>query len=395
MKKISKLLSYFFAVGGITATIAFVNAQNMPDRAAASYMGRTKDRVCVQVVAPAISPEGICKDFPTPCDIPEGWKKVSQCSGSDTALPAPPSYELPADSPKIKPIIPIIGDNIETDLRQELSIRETRGWIICKELDRCPLSEAKNSPEVSIKSAKITEIGTDYLKISVFGYIYRANISSAKIVRASETILSIKELSIGDIVNVTGFLDIGDNYLINAATIRNVSIARKQDIFTGVAGNIILPDAFILKTNTDTGTGKSLTVVVGADTQIIKTGMPYSCKSSLCPLMMRPDLVETKGSFSDLKTGMQVMVRGIFNKTALKVEARLIILKGYAATEVNGGQTREGTVKPETGVIDPKAKENRIETKGIGISNESLSAPLATQAPKAGFWDRIMNWFGR
>ena len=34
---------------------------------------------CVQVITPAISPEGICKNFPTPCDVPTGWKKVEKC----------------------------------------------------------------------------------------------------------------------------------------------------------------------------------------------------------------------------------------------------------------------------------------------------------------------------
>lgn len=35
--------------------------------------------VCAQVITPAVSPEGICKEFPTPCDVPEGWIKVDRC----------------------------------------------------------------------------------------------------------------------------------------------------------------------------------------------------------------------------------------------------------------------------------------------------------------------------
>jgi hypothetical protein len=34
---------------------------------------------CIQVVTPAISPTGECKEFPSPCDIPKGWKKVAKC----------------------------------------------------------------------------------------------------------------------------------------------------------------------------------------------------------------------------------------------------------------------------------------------------------------------------
>lgn len=34
---------------------------------------------CIQVITPAISPENTCKEFPTPCDMPEDWKKVDKC----------------------------------------------------------------------------------------------------------------------------------------------------------------------------------------------------------------------------------------------------------------------------------------------------------------------------
>ncbi len=38
-----------------------------------------KPEVCIQVITPAISPEGTCKEFPTPCDVPAGWKEVEGC----------------------------------------------------------------------------------------------------------------------------------------------------------------------------------------------------------------------------------------------------------------------------------------------------------------------------
>lgn len=38
-----------------------------------------KPGVCIQVITPAISPDGICKEFPNPCVVPEGWKKVDKC----------------------------------------------------------------------------------------------------------------------------------------------------------------------------------------------------------------------------------------------------------------------------------------------------------------------------
>ena len=40
---------------------------------------RIQERVCAQVITPAISPENECKEFPTPCDVPEGWRKIGKC----------------------------------------------------------------------------------------------------------------------------------------------------------------------------------------------------------------------------------------------------------------------------------------------------------------------------
>lgn len=39
------------------------------------------DEVCIQVITPAKNEEtGECKEFPTPCDVPEGWEKVESCN---------------------------------------------------------------------------------------------------------------------------------------------------------------------------------------------------------------------------------------------------------------------------------------------------------------------------
>ena len=36
--------------------------------------------VCAQVITPAVNPlTGECREFPTPCDVPRGWIKVSFC----------------------------------------------------------------------------------------------------------------------------------------------------------------------------------------------------------------------------------------------------------------------------------------------------------------------------
>lgn len=38
---------------------------------------KTEKPVCIQVITPAISPEGVCNNFPTPCDVPLGWTKIN------------------------------------------------------------------------------------------------------------------------------------------------------------------------------------------------------------------------------------------------------------------------------------------------------------------------------
>lgn len=49
---------------------------------------QNKTEACIQVITPAISPEGICKEFPTSC-LPEGWKRVEKCpSSSGSAMPS-------------------------------------------------------------------------------------------------------------------------------------------------------------------------------------------------------------------------------------------------------------------------------------------------------------------
>jgi len=34
---------------------------------------------CIEVITPAKSPDGVCKEFSTPCDVPAGWVQVNSC----------------------------------------------------------------------------------------------------------------------------------------------------------------------------------------------------------------------------------------------------------------------------------------------------------------------------
>ncbi len=48
-----------------------------------------KGRVCTQVITPAKNETtGECKEFPTPCDVPDGWEKVRSCSATTSSISA-------------------------------------------------------------------------------------------------------------------------------------------------------------------------------------------------------------------------------------------------------------------------------------------------------------------
>ena len=211
-------------------------------------------------------------------------------------------------------IKPIIKDIEEKELRQELSIKEIQGRIICRELNACP--GVKPSVEVLVKAAKVTEVGADYLKISIFGITYKVDTSLSKIVRHYWGASEIDEFSVGDIVNVYGYLDEADSYLIRAKTVRNVSIQKIHNVFKGVIESIDASStSFILKTE-ERG---NQTVMVSGETKIIKP-QPVLCVKAPC----LP--VEIAGSFSDLRVGMKAIVRGLWDKALSKIQARVIVI---------------------------------------------------------------------
>ncbi len=63
--------------------------------------------ICAQVITPAQNPEtGECREFPTPCDVPEGWVTVDSCPSVDTDLTGNLVDEIPSDEKK--PSTPVI-----------------------------------------------------------------------------------------------------------------------------------------------------------------------------------------------------------------------------------------------------------------------------------------------
>lgn len=250
---------------------------------------------------------------------------ASETSTSTPSLPHP------------LPIKPIVKNILETELRQELSIKEIKGRVICLELGSCPAG--KPSTEVLLKAAKVTEVGTDFLKVSIFSYAYKVNATGAKIVRHYWGDSNLSEFSVGDIVNIHGYLDENDNYLIYAKTIRNVSIQKVFAVFKGTIESITPPDTFVLKT----GERGNQTVVVTGGTKIT--------------------MASGTASFSDLEIGMKVVVRGIWNKTLSKIQAEVIVIgewPGIGSLLKKGSQTVE---KIEKKVVQTLRDENSIKSQ--------------------------------
>lgn len=59
---------------------------------------------CIQVITPAMK-DGICKEFPTPCDVPEGWSRVNSCpSSSNSNVQIDSSRSINSTQPQQKQI---------------------------------------------------------------------------------------------------------------------------------------------------------------------------------------------------------------------------------------------------------------------------------------------------
>lgn len=70
-----------FCLGVVVALVGVAlmawSVRDALDRADDVAKDDNDDEMCVQVITPARNPEtGEVVDFPTPCDVPEGWEVV-------------------------------------------------------------------------------------------------------------------------------------------------------------------------------------------------------------------------------------------------------------------------------------------------------------------------------
>jgi len=193
-------------------------------------------------------------------------------------------------------IKPNTANVLKSDLKQKVQIDETSTGNI-----------------VRLTGAKITEIsGTttnNLIKVKVFGQDYKVQIATdTNVVRQywGKSAIDLSEFSVGDIIKVYGTLDTADYFLVHAKIVRNVSIQKLHAVFTGNILNIASSTGSFTIEAKRNGTS-SLLVNTDSNTKI------YQGKNLK--------------SFSNLKVGTKVMVRGIWDKTLSKIQALLIRIK--------------------------------------------------------------------
>ena len=217
---------------------------------------------------------------------------------------AVPARGLAPISLKTVEAIPSNSDDIAVqDLRQSFKIADLSG----------------QGNEVLIKAAKVIEVNSieagtvGSIKISIFGYQYTVVIPSGiKILKESWEESKLTEFSVGDIVNIWGFLDASDNYRINTRTVRNISLRQRHTALTGIItsisvgvqeqSNIPAKNSFTLQTKKTRV--HTVVVAVGPNTKIVKGQRPVV--------------------FSDLTVGMDVLVRGIWKQNTAEIDALVV-----------------------------------------------------------------------
>jgi len=243
---------------------------------------------------------------------------------SETPTPtSSPTTPSPTIIATINPIPQLILPNIKNidakDLRQSLSINEIKGRFICKIVGGCPNVENKGEMEILIKAAEVTAVTNNYLTIKIFGIDYNVDVSKAKILRYQWTGAELDDFSVGDIVNIYGFLNQDDLHLIHAQTVRNISLQKHITVFGGVIQN---PEnnTFLLITEKS----GNIKIVVNNDTKIIRVES-VAC-IMIYPPVNCPQSTSTIISFSDLKDGERAIVRGEWDKTNNQSIAEQIIV---------------------------------------------------------------------
>jgi len=244
-----------------------------------------------------------------------------------TPTPTPTITPTPTLSPSITPlvsptpvtIIPHIKNIGDNDLKQSLSINEIKGRFICKLVGGCPNIDPNREVEVLVKAAEITGVSENYLTIKIFGIEYKVDLNKAKLLKYQWTSTLLDDFVVGDIVNVYGFLDLNDQKLIYAQTVRDLSLQKHLTIFGGIIQNLgNFTFSLITENNGE------IEVVVNNETKIIKTES-VACIQTYPPVNC-PVSTSTIIQFTDLKNGDKAIIRGEWDKANNQLIAEQIIV---------------------------------------------------------------------
>ena len=136
--------------------------------------------------------------------------------------------------------------------------------------------------------------------------------------KQSWAVSELDNYSVGDIVNVYGYLDNENNALIHAINVRDLSLSNAQVSYQGTIKTINSADkSFVLTTRNN----QEINVKVSNETRIIKFVRHLEPDNQV---KSRGTYIE--GSFSDLIVGEPVIVRGLWNNSQSLLQAQTIAI---------------------------------------------------------------------
>ncbi len=208
-----------------------------------------------------------------------------------------------------------------------------------------------NNGSVLARGAKITGIDNGVISAeTVLGGAtldWVINTDSAKYIRKFGGVSDVSELAVGDIISFHGMLIKTTSALtVNADTIKDWSIQRKEANFEGTVKSVDSGNKTFVLTSDDRG---DITVMVGTST-VIKNG-------------------DTTGVFADIKVDAEVSARGVWNTLSNQLSATVVKIHSADSNsndnekEVLGGTLKSiaGTTIPTTLVMTTKDKDYTVK----------------------------------
>ncbi len=258
---------------------------------------------------------------PVLAETPAGTPSPDNSGGTSSVSGAPAG-----NSGSVRANVENLG---EADLRQQLSLTENKAHLACEaKIVSCVSSGA--STEVLMRAARVSGVGAGTIQVSLFGLTYTINVAtSTRLVRRAWLGSSLDEISAGDIVNVYGFLDSQNNFLVNAVTVRNLSVAPSQNSWKGTVASMNSgANSFVL----NVASGTPVTAQLSSVTQIVVGG--FVCKEDGCDSKNGHT-----GTLADIAVGAPVVVRGVLRTDGVTVDAHVVLVGGANDTRGFFGET--------------------------------------------------------